>query len=126
MRAFPRLFLAAVLSTGGALVATSGPVHAHPYCVPWASNPTWEGSTIYGQYVVDCSRTVARATLHGRIKEDRNSLPDVVHDHESITFTRDSGGEVRTTTCQDGDAIYMESQINNEGPYQSDRKTMAC
>jgi hypothetical protein len=64
--------------------------------------------------------------LHGRIKEDRSSLPDVVHDHESFTFEDDLEFTVETTSCQDNDNIYTEAQINNEGPAQSSRREMKC
>ncbi|MEQ4305083.1 hypothetical protein ABNF97_27505, partial [Plantactinospora sp. B6F1] len=73
-----------------------------------------------------CTTTVSPATLWGRIKEDRNNQPDVTHDQESVTFTNDRSETVSTTTCQDDDTIYIESQINSEPANQSSGRTMNC
>jgi hypothetical protein len=122
-----RIAATAVFATGATITITTATARAYDGCAnPFASTPKFSGSEIWGEYSVNCSRTVAQATLHGRIKEDRNNLPDVVHDHESVNFTKDARDQVNTTTCQDGDRIYVEAQINNESPSQSAGIIMNC
>jgi hypothetical protein len=75
---------------------------------------------------VICDRKVGSNTLYGRLKEDRPTLPDTVHDTESFTFTNTDEDSVITSTCQDGDDLYTEAQINKESPLQSSRREMSC
>ncbi|MDG4795427.1 hypothetical protein [Micromonospora sp. WMMD1082] len=116
----------AALAVGGAVVAGAVPALAYPHCERYAGLPVFSGSNISGSYSVSCTQTVPSATLYGRIKEDRNNLPDVVHDTESITFTHSNSSTVSTSTCQNGDMIYIEAQINNETPAQSSGREMHC
>lgn len=126
MRGLLKAFLIGALATGGSVIAIQGTAGAYPNCERTASAPSFNGDNISGPYSVTCSRSVPQATLTGRIKEDRNNLPDVVHDTESLEFTDDRSSTVDTKTCQDGDAIYTEAQINSESPAQSSRRTMHC
>lgn len=111
---------------GAAFVATETPALAYTACERYANAPTFSSSRISGKVSVSCSRLVPAATLHGRIKEDRSSLPDIVHDHESLTFETSSSFIVETSSCQDNDRIYTEAQINSESPAQSSRREMNC
>lgn len=110
----------------GSLLATAMPAAAKAYCERYTQSPAFTGSTIDAYYYVDCSRTVTAATLYGRLKEDRSGVPDVVLDTESVRFTGDAGDHVTTVSCQDGDLIYSEAQINSESPTASSRREMNC
>jgi hypothetical protein len=126
MRAVTRLAAVVALATGGSVVAVEGTAWALATCERFVFPPTFSGSTISGSYQVSCTETVRSSTLYGRIKEDRTGFPDVVHDTESISFTRSGRDDVVTSTCQNGDDIYTEGQINGEVPAQSSRREMRC
>jgi hypothetical protein len=121
-----RMLAVTLVTISGGIVVSELPAMAYAYCERYANSPTFSGSQISGELRVTCSRKVREATLHGRIKEDRNNLPDIVHDTESDRFTDDIFPTVSTSTCQDDDDIYIEAQINTESPAQSSRVEMNC
>lgn len=116
----------AVLAAGGGVLGVQLPAAAYAYCERYASAPTFSGSSISGFYRVDCTRTVATATLYGRLKEDRVAFPDSVIDTEWIYFTNDNSDFVQISQCRNQNLIYTEAQINSESPTQSSRRSMYC
>lgn len=114
---------------GGSFAATEAPATAKAYCERYTQPPAfYAGATIDAYYYVTCSQSVSQATLYGRLKEDRSSTPDVVLDTESVTFKNKgtTGDHVTTSSCQNGDLIYSEAQINSETPTTSSRREMSC
>lgn len=113
---------------GGSFVVTEVPAAAKAYCERYTQAPAfYSGATIDAYYYVTCSQSVSQATLYGRLKEDRSSAPDVVLDTESITFRNKgtTGDHVTTSSCQNGDLISSEAQINSETPTTSSRRQMS-
>jgi hypothetical protein len=115
-----------VVAVLGSLVAVSLPAQALPNCERFAKTPDFSGTFIYGTYWVTCTATVSQASLYGRIKEDRVNQPDVVHMQGRVLFTNTNSFSMIKYTCQNGDDIYNEAQINSEKPYQSSRAEMHC
>ena len=126
MRSSLKFAAAVFLAATASLAAVQAPAFAYSGCERYAKAPTFSGDNINGNVWTTCSRIVARADLHGRIKEDRNNLPDAVLDHEKTSFEFSSEFTVETNNCQDNDMIYTEAQINNESPAQSSRREMNC
>lgn len=130
MKLQAKIFALCLATVAASTVMLEGTASAKAYCERFAHSPDFTGSggtaSIAGLYNVVCSRTVSSATLYGRIKEDRSGFPDVVHDTESFSFTSSKDDYVQKTTCQNGDAIYIEAQINSESPAQSSRRTQSC
>jgi hypothetical protein len=123
-----KLLLAGVLVTGSVVAGSQ--------TAAWADAPWWcdagtypamfDGSLIEGDYWVTCTAPTRARKLYGRIKEDRPFMPDAVHATDFFWFRDDMGKRVSKRTCQDDDAIYIESQIDGGKPAQSARREMHC
>jgi hypothetical protein len=128
-----RLVFAALLVVSGAVVGAQAPAWSarHTWCKPVAERPYFVGDTIKGKYGVDCLVHVNATKVVGRIKEDRPKSPDIRYKTQSYYFTYDSTDFISYRTCQDGDAIYIESEIpdspGEDGETrQSARREMHC
>lgn len=110
----------------GSLLATAAPAAAKAYCERSSQPPTFYGSTMDAYYSVTCSRNVSQSKLTGRLKEDKNSAPDIVHVTTWIYFTGTKGAHATRNSCQNGDLIYSEAQIDSEPPSNSSRREMNC
>jgi hypothetical protein len=102
-----------------------------PSCTAFAQTPTFSGSRIYGHAGGTCTSDGGPATINGRIKEDRPlGQPDAVHQTKGYYPAYYSYDHfMDKTTCQDGDAIYLEGQAYDSGASkvtQSARRTMNC
>lgn len=119
---------AAVGTVGfGALPAFAASCSASPTTASFSkdANNAWH---IKGSTTQTCS--LIPYTSIGRVKEDRPlGQPDAVHQtvtHNNVGNSSDTVS-LNATTCQDGDAIYIEGQASSPKVVeQSTRKTMNC
>jgi hypothetical protein len=129
-----RLVLAALLVVGGGVAGAQAPAWGarHAGCDPVATGPTFTGNTIHGVYGVECLTRMPAWKVIGRIKEDRPAFPDAVHKTKSFHFVDDMTHSITKTTCQDDDAIYIESEIpglegvESDEVYQTSTRLMHC
>jgi hypothetical protein len=123
-----RLLLAGLLVSGGGLIGSQSAAWADApwWCHPGAYPAMFDGNLIEGDYWVTCISPTHAKKLFGRIKEDRPFMPDAVHATDYFWFRDDMGKRMSARTCQDGDAIYIESQIEDGKPAQSARQEMHC